>query len=119
MVLKGYHAKGNGTGCQPPVFAGTGSERVSVATIWDWPGLGRTVRSRSFHRGPLGPVLAAVPRYGQDYADAGAEHYESQYQQRALRAAKRRAAQLRYQLVSMSDAADHATHAPPGAPIAA
>ncbi len=64
MVLKGYHAKGNGTGCQPPVFAGAGSERVSVATIWDWPGLGRTVRSRSFHRGPLGPVLAAVPRYG-------------------------------------------------------
>ena len=119
MVLKGYHAKGNGTGCQPPAFAGAGSERVSVATIWDWPGHGPTVLPRSFHRGPLGPALAAVPRYGQDYVDAGAEYYESQYQQRALRAAKRRAAQLGYQLVPMSDAADHATHAPPGVAIAA
>ena len=36
-------------------------------------------------------------RYGQEYVDAGAEYYETQYQQRALRAAKRRAAQLGYQ----------------------
>ena len=43
-------------------------------------------------------------RYGQAYVDAGAEYYESQYQQRALRAAKRRAAQLGYQLVPMPDA---------------
>ena len=43
-------------------------------------------------------------RHGQEYVDAGAEYYESQYQQRALRAAKRRAAQLSYQLVPMSDA---------------
>ena len=43
-------------------------------------------------------------RYGQDYVDAGAEYYESQYQHRALRAAKRRASQLGYQLVPMSDA---------------
>ena len=43
-------------------------------------------------------------RYGQEYVDAGAEYYESQYQQRALRAAKRRAAQLGYQLVPMPDA---------------
>ena len=42
-------------------------------------------------------------RYGQEYVDAGAEYYESQYQQRALRAAKRRAAHLGYQLVPMSD----------------
>ena len=45
-------------------------------------------------------------RYGQDYVDAGAEYYESQYQQRALRAAKRRAAQLGYQLAPMPDGED-------------
>ena len=67
----------------------------------------------------LARIIYSMLRYGQDYVDAGAEHYESQYQQLALRAAKRRAAQLRYQLVPMSDAADHATHARPGAPIAA
>ena len=67
----------------------------------------------------LARIIYSMLRYGQDYVDAGAEHYESQYQQRALRAGKRRAAQLGYQLVPMSDAADHATHAPPGAPIAA
>ena len=38
--------------------------------------------------------------------------YEKQYQDRALRAAKRRAAQLGYDLVPMSDAPEHATHAP-------
>ena len=54
-------------------------------------------------------------RYGQEYVDAGAEYYETQYQQRALRAAKRRAAQL----VPMPDAGDRTTHTPPGAPIAA
>ena len=43
-------------------------------------------------------------RYGQEYVDADAEYYERQYQQRALRATKRRAAQLGYQLVPMSDA---------------
>ena len=42
-------------------------------------------------------------RYGQEYVDAGAEYYERQYQQRALRAAKLRAAQLGYQLVPVSD----------------
>ena len=42
-------------------------------------------------------------RYGQQYVDAGAEYYESQYRQRALRAAKRRAAQLGYELVLVSD----------------
>ena len=52
-------------------------------------------------------------RYGQDYVDAGAEYYEIQYQQRALRAAKRRASQLGYQLVPMSDAPGHA----PGVPV--
>ena len=42
-------------------------------------------------------LIYTMLRYGQEYVDAGAEHYERQYQQRALRAAKRRAAQLGYQ----------------------
>ena len=56
----------------------------------------------------LARLIYSMLRYGQDYVDAGAEYYESQYQQRALRAAKQRASQLGYQLVPMSDA--------PGAP---
>ena len=67
----------------------------------------------------LARLIYTMLRYGQEYVDAGAEYYESQYQQRALRAAKRRAAQLGYQLVPMSDAGDRTTYAPPGAPIAA
>ena len=46
----------------------------------------------------LARLVYSMLRYGQKYVDAGAEYYESQYQQRALRAAKRRAAQLGYQL---------------------
>ena len=64
-------------------------------------------------------IYTTMLRYGQEYVDAGAEYYERQYQQRALRAAKRRAAQLGYQLVPMPDAGDRTTHTPPGAPIAA
>ena len=67
----------------------------------------------------LARLIYTMLRYGQEYVDAGAEHYERQYQQRALRAAKRRAAQLGYQLVPISDAGDRTTYAPPGAPIAA
>ena len=67
----------------------------------------------------LARLIYTMLRYGQEYVDAGAEYYESQYQQRALRAAKRRAAQLGYQLVPLSDDQGHATHAPPGAPVAA
>ena len=52
-------------------------------------------------------------RHGQEYVDAGAEYYETQYQQRALRAAKRRAAQLGYQLVPMS----HGDHQDTGLPF--
>ena len=51
----------------------------------------------------LARIIYAMLRHGQEYVDAGAEYYESQYQQRALRAAKRRAAQLGYQLVPVSD----------------
>ena len=67
----------------------------------------------------LARLIYTMLRYGQEYVDAGAEYYERQYQQRALRAAKRRAAQLGYQLVLMSDAGDRTTYAPPGAPVAA
>ena len=54
----------------------------------------------------LARTIYSMLRYGQDYVDAGAEHYESQYQQRGLLAAKRRAAQLGYQLVHIPDG-DH------------
>ena len=67
----------------------------------------------------LARLIYTMLRYGQEYVDAGAEYYERRYHQRALRAAKRRAAQLGYQLVPMSDAGDRTTYAPPGAPIAA
>ena len=61
----------------------------------------------------LARLIYSMLRYGQEYADAGAEYYESQYQQRALRAAKRRAAQLGYHLMPMSDAQHH----DPGVPL--
>ena len=46
----------------------------------------------------LTKLVYSMLRYGQAYVDAGAEYYESQYHHRALRAAKRRVAQLGYQL---------------------
>ena len=52
----------------------------------------------------LARTIYSMLRYGQGYADAGAEYYESQYRHRALRAAKQRAAQLGYQLMPLSDA---------------
>ena len=67
----------------------------------------------------LARLIYSMLRYGQEYVDAGAEYYECQYQQRALRAAKRRAAQLGYQLVPLPDAEDHPTGAPLNAPAAA
>ena len=67
----------------------------------------------------LARLIYSMLRYGQEYLDAGAEYYERQYQQRALRAAQRRAAQLGYRLVSMPDAPENTTYAPPRAPIAA
>ena len=66
----------------------------------------------------LARLIYSMLRYGQEYVDAGAEYYERQYQQRALRAAKRRAAQLGYQLVPLSDAEDHPTDVPLGSPAA-
>ena len=67
----------------------------------------------------LARIIYSMLRYSQGYVDAGAEYYEKQHQDRALRAAKRRAAQLGYDLVPMSDAPEHATHALLGAPITA
>ena len=67
----------------------------------------------------LARLIYSMLRYGQEYVAAGAEYYETQHQQRALRAAKRRAARLGYQLVPMVDAPEHTIYAPPGAPIAA
>ena len=50
----------------------------------------------------LARIIYSMLRYGQAYADAGAEYYETQYRQRALRSAKKRAAQLGYQLIPAS-----------------
>ena len=47
----------------------------------------------------LARIIYSMLRYGQEYVDAGAEYYETQYRHRALRAAKQRAAQLGYELV--------------------
>ena len=67
----------------------------------------------------LARLIYSMLRYGQEYADAGAEYYESEYQQRALRAAKRRAAQLGYHLVPMSDAQHHDLGVPLNPPATA
>ena len=66
----------------------------------------------------LARLIYTMLRDGQD-VDASAEYYERQYQQRALHAAKCRAAQLGYQLVPMSDAPAHTAHAFPTTPITA
>ena len=60
----------------------------------------------------LARIIYAMLRYGQQYVDAGAEYYESQYHERALRAAKRRAAQLGYELVPVSDSRAQALDLP-------
>ena len=51
----------------------------------------------------LARIIYSMLRYGQGYVDAGAGYYENQYHQRALHTARRRAAQLGYQLVPISD----------------
>ena len=51
----------------------------------------------------LARIIYSMLRYGQGYVDAGTEYYENQYHQRALHTARRRAAQLGYQLVPISD----------------
>ena len=66
----------------------------------------------------LARLIYSMLRYGQDYVDAGAEYYETQYQQRALRAAKRRADQLGYELVPFADPEDHSGGVPLNSPAA-
>ena len=71
--------------------------------------LGAFLRRKKAHMGEpkaitatahkLARIIYSMLRYGQQYVDAGAEYYESQYRHRAVRAAKQRAAQLGYQLV--------------------
>ena len=51
----------------------------------------------------LARIIYSMLRHGHGYVDAGAEYYEQQYRQRALRSAKRRAAQLGYALVPVGD----------------
>ena len=80
--------------------------------------LGAFLRRKKAHLGAPKAITATVHklarliysmlRYGQEYVDAGAEYYEARYHQRVLRAAKRRAAQLGYQLVPMVDDPDSA-----------
>ena len=54
----------------------------------------------------LARIIYSMLRYGQQYVDAGAQYYESQYRERALRTAKQRAAQLGYRLVPVADDQD-------------
>ncbi len=58
----------------------------------------------------LARIIYSMLRYGQKYVDAGASYYESQYRQRALRNARRRAAQLGYELVPKSDSQNQSSH---------
>ena len=64
---------------------------------WERPAITATAHK-------LARLIYSMLLYGHQYVDAGAEYYVIQHQQRALRAAKRRAAQRGYQLVPMSDA---------------
>ena len=60
----------------------------------------------------LARIIYAMLRYGQQYVDDGADYYEAQYHERALRAAKRRAAQLGYELLPVSDSRAQALDLP-------
>ena len=51
----------------------------------------------------LARIIYSMLKYGQKYVDAGAAYYEKQHRQRALSNAKRRAAQLGYRLVAITD----------------
>ena len=63
----------------------------------------------------LARIIYSMLRYGQQYVDAGAEYYEAQYRHRALHAAKRRAAQLGYQLIPMPSGQGEAKEVSPAA----
>ena len=67
----------------------------------------------------LARIIYSMLRFGQDYVDAGAEYYEAQYRHRALHAAKRRAAQLGYQLIPMPTGQGEAKETSPASPATA
>ena len=50
----------------------------------------------------LARIIYSTLKYGQEYTDAGTVYYETQYRERALRTARRRARQLGYQLVPLN-----------------
>ena len=65
----------------------------------------------------LARIIYSMLKYGQEYVDKGAAYYESQYRQRALSNAKRRAAHLGYRLVPIDGDRDQAMSA--AAPVSA
>ena len=99
----------------------TGSHRSDSA-------LGAFLRRKKTHLGApkaitatahkLARIIYSTLKYGQDYSDAGAEYYGTRYRQRVLRAAKRRAAQLGYQLVPLAGDQSLALHPSPTATVA-
>ena len=65
----------------------------------------------------LARIIYSMLKYGQEYVDKGTAYYESQYRQRALSNAKRRAAHLGYRLVPIDGDRDQAMSA--AAPVSA
>ena len=77
-----------------------GPSCAARSRTWEAP----TAITATAHK--LARIIYSMMRYGQEYVDAGAEHYERQHRQRALRAAKRRAALLGYQLIPISNSGE-------------
>ena len=60
----------------------------------------------------LARIIYSSLKYGHGYTDAGAEYYEAQHHERALRNARRRARKLGYQLVPLGGHEADGTGAP-------
>ena len=65
----------------------------------------------------LARIIYSMLKCGHGYTDAGAEYYEAQHHERALRNARHRARKLGYQLVPLGGHEADGTGAP-GPPIA-
>ena len=63
----------------------------------------------------LARIIYSMLKNGDAYTDPGAEHYETQYRERALRNARRRASKLGYQLVPINGRDPGGIAAPGGA----
>ena len=63
----------------------------------------------------LARIIYSMLRNGNEYADPGAEHYERQHRERALRNARRRARTLGYELVPINGHDPSGIGAPGGA----